>query len=88
MIGPLLMAGLTDGSRQITANASDLAPLVSDARTEGLVSLRLLNPLETPLGTPQQYLQHSGGTVAALEVGSSNAAKMAATFRMLHLNHR
>ena len=52
MIGPLTMAGLTDGSRKITANASDLASLVSDVKEEGLVSLRLLDASDVPLGNP------------------------------------
>ena len=92
MIGPLTMAGLTDGSRKITANASDLASLVSDVKEEGLVSLRLLDasdvPLGNPLGTPTHHLQHTGENFQLGEVTGSNAAKMAATFRVVQLDQR
>lgn len=92
MMGPLTMAGLTDGSRKITANASDLASLVSDVKEEGLVSLKLLGASRTPLGTtqgtPTQHLQHTGEKFKLGEVAGSNAAKMSATFRIVQLDPR
>lgn len=88
MLGPLLMAGLTDGSRQITANASNLAPLVSDVNTTGLVSLRALHPSMKPPGTPQRYLQHTGVQVLVATVSDSNAGAMAATFRVVQMLDR
>lgn len=88
MIGPLLMAGLTDGSRKITANASNLAPHVSDVSNEGLVSLKLLNPSGTPLSRPAKHLHHVGAGVMLGDVSGSNAKKMSATFRMVQLDVR
>ena len=80
MIGPMLMAGLTESSRIITANASNLAPLVSELPTEGLVSLRLS-------GSADVYLQQQDGQIVAQPLQSqSNAAAMAATFRMLDVS--
>ena len=82
MIGPMLMAGLTESSRIITANASNLAPLVSELSTGGLVSLRLS-------GSPDVYLQQQDGQIVAQSLQSgSNAAAMAATFRMLDVSQR
>lgn len=79
MAGPMLMAGLTDDSRKITANASDLASHVSEVSTEGLVSLRLQ-------GSPSVYLQQLGIHVVAGPLEQGNAAAMAATFRMLDIS--
>ncbi|KAA6427609.1 MAG: hypothetical protein FRX49_02272 [Trebouxia sp. A1-2] len=79
MAGPMLMAGLTDDSRKITANASDLASQVSEASTEGLVSLRLQ-------GSPNTYLQQLGTQIVAGPLQQGNAAAMAATFRMLDIS--
>lgn len=81
MAGPMLMAGLTDDSRKITANASDLASQVSEASTEGLVSLRLQ-------GSPNTYLQQLGTQIVAGPLQQGNAAAMAATFRMLDISAR
>ncbi len=81
MAGPLLMAGLTDDTRKITANASDLASHVSEVSTEGLVSLRLK-------GTSDIYLQQMGTQVVAGPLQQGNAAAMAATFRMLDITTR
>ena len=81
MAGPMLMAGLTDDSRKITANASDLASHVSEISTEGLVSLRLQ-------GSPSVYLQQLGIHVVAGPLQQGNAAAMAATFRMLDISTR
>ena len=92
MMGPLTMAGLTGGSREITANASDLASLVTDVKEEGLVSLKLLGASSTPLGTtqgtPTQHLQHTGEKFKLGQVAGSNAAKMSATFRIVQLDQR
>ncbi len=81
MAGPMLMAGLTDDTRKITANASDLASHVSEVSTEGLVSLRLQ-------GSPNTYLQQMGTQVVAGPLQQGNAAAMAATFRMLDISAR
>ncbi len=81
MAGPMLMAGLTDDTRKITANASDLASHVSKVTTEGLVSLRLQ-------GSRYIYLQYTGSQVVAGPVQQGNAAAMAATFRMLDISAR
>jgi len=81
MAGPMLMAGLTEDSRKITANASDLASHVSQVSTEGLVSLRLQ-------GSPNIYLQQLGTQVVAGPLRQGNAAAMAATFRMLDISAR
>ncbi|DBA96514.1 hypothetical protein WJX77_003023 [Trebouxia sp. C0004] len=79
MAGPMLLAGLTDDSRKITANASNLASHVSEVSTEGLVSLRLQ-------GSPDIYLQQLGTQVMAGPLQQGNAAAMAATFRMLDIS--
>lgn len=84
MIGPLMMAGLTDSSRQITANASDLAPHISDITSEGLVSLKMLN---MHVNRPQ-HLHHVAAGVTVGPIQGSNAEKMSATFRMLQLGDR
>ena len=82
MIGPMLMAGLTEDSRHIKANASNLAPQVSEVSLEGLISLRLA-------GSTTTYLQQQGSWVVAEPVQPHcNAAAMAATFRMLDVSHR
>ena len=81
MIGPMLMAGLTHDTRKITANASDLAPHVSEVSTTGLASLRLH-------GSSDVYLQQLDNQVVAGCLQQGDAAAIAATFRMLSLGHR
>ena len=81
MAGPMLMAGLTDDTRKITANASDLASHVSEISTEGFVSLRLQDSSDV-------YLQQMGTQVVAGTLQQGNAAAMAATFRMLDISAR
>ena len=41
MMGPLVMAGLTDGPRQIQADPSAVAELLSEVPAGGLVEIRL-----------------------------------------------
>ena len=81
LIGPMLMAGLTQGTRTIHANASDLAPQVTELTEDGLVSLKLQ-------GMENIYLQQQGRQVVADQLHPGNAAAMAATFRMVNLTTR
>ena len=81
MIGPMLLAGLTDGSRTIHANASDLAPHVTELAQDGLVSLKLQ-------GSDNVYLQQQSKLTVADQLQPNNAAAMAATFRMVNISTR
>ncbi len=81
MIGPMLMAGLTEDTRRIKANASNLTPVVSEVSTDGLLSLRLQ-------GSADAYLQQQGNELAVGRLQPGNAAAMAATFRMLDVTYR
>ena len=81
MIGPMLMAGLTENTRSILANASNLTPLVSELSVEGLVSLSLP-------GSADVYMQQQDKCLVAGYVQPGNAAAMAATFRMLDISRR
>ena len=77
----MLMAGLTDGSRNIHANASNLASHIFELPEDGFVSLRLQ-------GSDGIYLQQQGRHLVAEQLQDSNAYSMGATFRMLDASTR
>jgi len=56
MVGPLVMAGLTDGPRQIEADPSAVAELLSDVPSSSLVELR-------PNGKASGRLRYTGSDV-------------------------
>lgn len=64
MAGPLVMAGLTDGSRTIQADPGAVAELLSPLASGGLVELRLG-------GKVSDRLRHSGRSV---QVASDSVA--------------
>jgi hypothetical protein len=75
MMGPHVMAALTPDTRKITADADDVATLVSDVPSGGrLVTIHAD-------GNPNAVLRHDG---QQLRVGSpaGPGGGMAATFRM------
>lgn len=80
MMGPLLMAGLTNGPRSIEADPSRISELLTDVSNEGLVSLAV--PGDVP-----EHIRHSGAMLSA--VSSIDAPlSLDATFRLLRVHDR
>ena len=58
MVGPLLMAGLTEGSRRLVADPDTVASLLSDVSSESLVEIGIG-------GDASSRLRHAGRAVHA-----------------------
>ena len=79
-MGPLLMAGITNGSRSIQADPSKVADLLTDISSQGLASLTI--PGDQPL-----HIRHEGD-IMRTETTNSAAYSLDATFRLLSLDDR
>lgn len=67
MMGPLVMAGLTDGPRQIQADPSAVADLLSEVPAGGLVEVRLEQDTSSHLRCNGRRVGVAGtGTVPSL----------------------
>lgn len=80
MMGPLLMAGITNGSRSIQADPSKVAELLTDVSSKGLVSLTI--PGDLPL-----HIRHDGDMLRAKTMNSA-AYSLDASFRLLSRDNR
>ena len=58
MVGPLLMAGLTEGSRRLVADPDKVAKLLSDVSSDSLVEISFE-------GVASSRLRHAGRAVHA-----------------------
>ena len=67
MMGPLVMAGLTDGPRQIQADPSAVAGLLSEVPAGGLVEVSLKEDASSHLRCAGRKVEIAGkGTVPSL----------------------
>ena len=67
VMGPLVMAGLTDGPRQIQADPSAVAELLSEVPAGGLVEIRLPEQASSHLRCSGRKVEVAGnGTVPSL----------------------
>ncbi len=67
MMGPLVMAGLTEGTRQIQADPSAVAELLSEVPAGGLVEIRLAEQTSSYLRCRGRKVEVAGkGTVPSL----------------------
>ena len=67
MMGPLVMAGLTDGPRQIQADPSTVAELLSEVPAGGLVEIRFADQMSSYLRRSDRKVEVAGkGTIPSL----------------------
>ena len=67
MMGPLVMAGLTEGPRQIQADPGAVAELLSEVPAGGLVEIRLADQASSYLRSSGRKVEVAGnGTVPSL----------------------
>ena len=78
-MGPLLMAGLTDGERGIAADPAAVADLLSDVTNEGLVSIRIPGDVPT-------YLCREGSRLVLCT--NATVPGLDAVFRIMQENDR
>lgn len=85
MMGPFLMAGLTNDTRTIAASPGEIEGLLQEADSSGLASLQLAARAGVEGGeeTSQRWLQHSGHAVTLVKAGGASPADLSSAFHLV-----